>query len=347
MKEDTKNLRKVVNEILSSLPQRHQDVVMRRFGIDREKRETLEAIGNDYGITRERVRQIEDYAISVIKKPENFSRLQDFITYLENHIKDHGHVMKEEKLLSDLAKREIQPHLFLVLTLGEPFERIPESERFHSIWTTDKEVFGKIEELFDAITAYFDKIRSLLVEAELLNLLKSEAEKTGLDTKDHILFNYLDTVRHIQRDHEGRFGLKAWPEVTPRGVRDKSYIVMKEAGKPLHFRGITDLINQTDFSSVVPLRQAFPQTVHNELIKDERFVLIGRGTYALTEWGYRPGVVKDVVKRILAESKTPLTRNEILEKVFAERQVKKNTIILNLQDKSLFKRLGDGSYTLA
>ena len=87
-------------------------------------------------------------------------------------------------------------------------------------------------------------------------------------------------------------------------------------------------------------------TTHNELIKDARFVLVGRGLYALTEWGYTAGVVKDVLREILAKE-GPLTREEIIDKVRKERYVKDNTIVVNLQDANLFKRLANGAYTLA
>lgn len=346
MAKEINNLRRTIDELLASLPERHQDVVKRRFGISQDQRETLEAIGEDYGITRERVRQIEDYALSTLKKPDNFSRIHDAVDYIEGHIEDHGHIVKEEKLLTKLAKEDVHPYLVLVLTLGEPFERILETEKFHTLWTTDRKVFEKVESLFDFITSHLAKTNLLLSEEDLFVLLRKEAETMKLRTEDYILSNYLDTVHHIGRDHEGRFGLKVWPDITPRGVRDKSYIVFKKVANPLHFKELTDLINQTNFSSAIPERQAYPQTVHNELIKDERFVLIGRGIYALTEWGYKSGVVKDVVKMVLEESERPLTRDEIVEKVLGQRQVRKNTVLLNLQDKNLFKKLEDGTYVL-
>ena len=93
-------------------------------------------------------------------------------------------------------------------------------------------------------------------------------------------------------------------------------------------------------------RKAHIATTHNELIKDKRFVLVGRGLYALAEWGYSAGVVKDVLRDIL-EKHGPLTREEIIDKVRKERYVKDNTIIVNLQDPNLFKRLSNGAYMLA
>ena len=87
--------------------------------------------------------------------------------------------------------------------------------------------------------------------------------------------------------------------------------------------------------------------MHNELILNDQYVLVGRGIYALKEWGYRPGVVANVIVDILKKENAPLAREELVEKVLKQRIVKKNTIYLALTDKSKFKRLDDGTYTLA
>jgi hypothetical protein len=108
----------------------------------------------------------------------------------------------------------------------------------------------------------------------------------------------------------------------------------------MHFREVAEAIKEL-FG-----HEAHVATTHNELIKDPRFVLVGRGLYALSEWGYSTGVVKDVLRQIL-ETDGPLSREEIIDKVRKERYVKDNTILVNLQDVNLFKRLANGQYTVA
>ena len=87
-----------------------------------------------------------------------------------------------------------------------------------------------------------------------------------------------------------------------------------------------------------------PQTVHNELIKDPRFVLVGRGLYALKEWGYEEGQVKDVILKILKEARKPLPKEEILAGVLKQRMVKENTVLLNLNNKKYFLKTPEGKY---
>ena len=93
-------------------------------------------------------------------------------------------------------------------------------------------------------------------------------------------------------------------------------------------------------------KAVLPQTVHNELIKDPRFVLVGRGTYALQDWGYKPGTVKDVIREILHDNGGTMTREAIVQKTLDQRRVKESTILLNLQDKKYFFRKGEGYYCI-
>ena len=149
-----------------------------------------------------------------------------------------------------------------------------------------------------------------------------------------IFVSYLEVSKKILQNSNGLYGLKDWPEINPRGVKDKAYLVFKKLGKPLHFNEVAKLIEG-----------ALSQTVHNELIKDPRFILVGRGIYALKEWGYTPGQVKDVIFKILKED-GPLTQSEILERVLKQRLVKESTILLNLNNKKHFLRDTQGRYQI-
>jgi DNA-directed RNA polymerase delta subunit len=125
-------------------------------------------------------------------------------------------------------------------------------------------------------------------------------------------------------------------------VKDRAYLLLKRQGEPKHFTAIADLINKAFVN-----KPAYLQTVHNELIKDPRFVLVGRGLYALTDWGYEPGTVEDVIYRALMKNKRPMTRKEVVDAVLAKRQVRPNTIILNLHRSPKVKRIAGGKYSLA
>ena len=104
-----------------------------------------------------------------------------------------------------------------------------------------------------------------------------------------------------------------------------------------------EAIKDSDFKR----KDVTTQAIHNELIKDKRFVLIGRGIYALKEWGYERGTVADVIADVLRDAGEPLHRDEIVKRVLKSRFVKETTILLNLQGKPQFKRVAKATYELA
>jgi DNA-directed RNA polymerase delta subunit len=109
----------------------------------------------------------------------------------------------------------------------------------------------------------------------------------------------------------------------------------------MHFNEIAKAIKGSEFKR----KDVTTQAIHNELIKDGRFVLIGRGIYALKEWGYEKGTVADIITEVLKKAGEPLHRDEIVKRVLKSRQVKETTILLNLQGKQQFKRVAKATYT--
>ena len=140
---------------------------------------------------------------------------------------------------------------------------------------------------------------------------------------------------------DSKVGLLAWRHIHPRTLRDKIYFILRHSGKPMHFVDIANQIVSSGFDKKTLNMQA----IHNELIRHGDFVLIGRGIYALKEWGYQPGVVKEVIRSVLERAGGPLSREEIIERVKRERYVKDATIIVNLQD-GTFRRNSEGKYSL-
>lgn len=339
----TQALSKAIEKALLYLTNaRVKDIVERRFGIKNGKPETLESIGKGYGITRERVRQIQDSGLKVLKSDEVISLFNSIFKELDKTFAKHGHIMGEEYLYSALTGTDqshpLRGKLYLVLTLGDPYQRVINDDRFNTYWAADSSARSKAAKVVDSLISHFNKENQVFQESDILNLLSQK--HSNLTNKMHYVI--LDISRELERNIFDEIGLAHWPEISPQGVKDRAYLVLKRHGEPLHFTGITELINKA-FSD----RPAYPQTVHNELIKSPHFVLTGRGAYALTEWGYEPGTVEEVIERILDRAKKPMTKKEILEAVLAQRQVKPTTVVLNLQRSPKAQRLGDGRYTIA
>ncbi len=329
MKYDYK---KICADCIKDLPQRTIDVVERRFGLQTGKKETLETIGQSYDITRERVRQIEAEGFSKInpKIKEN----QKLFKYFEEVLVSFGGLKKEDELLQILAGNKFQNHVSFLLTNGDGFNKIPEDNNFYSFWAIKKEPIKQAKNLVESTIKRFKKEKKVFSLDELLKNQKMNKD---------VFLSYIGISKEIQKNPEEKFGLRNWLEINPRGVKDKAYLVFKREEKPLHFAEVANLIEKLPFHFQSKTHTA---TVHNELIKDERFVLVGRGLYALKEWGYEPGVVKDIIIKILKDSEKSLSKKEILDKVLKQRFVKENTIALNLQDRDYFERDSQGKYTI-
>jgi len=325
------NYQKICQDLLKDLPERQKEVILRRFGLapyggpGEGKRETLEVIGRDFGITRERVRQIEENSFLKIKP--KIVKYQKVFQYFSQYLKKCGGLRKEKTLLKELDGKKQKAQIYFLLTVGENFERFGDNEDFYSFWTLNLNSFKAAK---DVIEKFFNKLREINKPLSLKELERKVLSKI----KNPVLTSYLEISKKILRNSDGLYGLSDWPEINPRGVKDKAYLVFKKTDKPLHFNEVAKLIEG-----------ALAQTVHNELIKDPRFVLVGRGIYALKEWGYEPGQVKDVISKILKED-GPLTQSEILERVLRQRLVRENTILLNLSNKKYFLRNSQGKYKI-
>ncbi len=336
------NYQKICATLLNGLPQRTKDVIEKRFGLKTGEKKTLEAIGEGYGVTRERIRQIVEEGFSKIQpKLKNY---QNIFKYFDDSFKLFGDLKKEDILLSYLGGEKSKNQVFFLLTLDKNCDRISEDKDLYSFWTRKKETVSSAKDVVSFALNKFQSEKKPLLLEDLYESQKTNLAKI-LDKKinKNVFSSYLEISKRIQRNPDNQIGLKEWPEINPRGIREKAYLVLKKEGNPLHFTQVTDRIEKLPFLSQ---RKAHLATVHNELIKDPRFVLIGRGLYALKEWGYESGVVKDIILKILKEENKPLSKEEIVGKVLKQRVVKENTILLNLHDKDVFLRDADGRYTI-
>lgn len=314
---------KICQDLIANLPSKQKEVVLRRFGLEnKEERETLESIGKSFKLTRERVRQIEEASLKEMSPlAEKYKAVfQDLKKYFQRL----GGVRKEKTLFEDLGQGQLKNEIFFLLSLDSGFLRFGENKDYWASWSLSKDAFLKAKDASETLVEKMEKFRKP-------SDLKILANLTGL--KEPVLQSWLEISKKIQRNGEGLYGLRIWPEINPRGVKDKALLVFRKFKKPLHFQEVSRLIE----GSLV-------QTVHNELIRDPRFVLVGRGVYALKEWGYNPGQVKDVISSAIKLEGKPLSRDEILNKVLKQRMVKENTVFLNLSNKKYFSRDSQGKY---
>src|SRR3989338_1562083 len=335
------SVKNVTKELLSELPDRSRRVLIDRFGLSgKGESRTLDAIGQEYGITRERIRQIENHGLSTVRDSDAYEAEQSTLEDLKKVIHTLGGILAEETLLSQVAKSESDHnHLVFLLTVGHHFDYAREASDFKARWHIDEQLAEQVE---NALTALYESIEAnrLTTEEDFLQIFSKHLKQEGVKSRpDDVLVRWLLISKRIGKNPLGEWGRLDSPHVRIKNTRDFAYLTLKRHGSPMHFtevaKGIEKLFG----------RETHPATTHNELIKDNRFVLVGRGLYALKEWGYQPGVVRDVIKRIL-ESEGPLSREDIMERVKRERYVKEATIAVNLQN-NMFVQLPDGQFGLS
>ncbi|MBX4200015.1 hypothetical protein KW790_00930 [Candidatus Parcubacteria bacterium] len=329
----------IVKRLLSVLTKRGQDVIENRYGLGAKgTRMTLDAIGKKYDITRERVRQIENHSLALVRKSKEYKDVQSAFDELKAVVVSLGGIVSEKDLLKHLAKDQAtQNQVNFLLVVGEEFIREREDDEFTHRWHADPELAKKIQ---NALRKLYSRLSDdeLVVEGDLINTFLEEVKDINEKYKnEEVIRRWLSISQKIGKNPLGEWGKTDSPNVNAKGMRDYAFLVIRKHGSPIHFKEVAKAISQY-FN-----KKAHVATTHNELIKDPRFVLVGRGLYALAEWGYMSGVVKDVIRKII-EKEGPLTREEIVKKVLKERYVKENTIMVNLQNTKFFKKDKESKY---
>lgn len=333
--------KQVTKRIISHLQDRSSDVVMNRFGLTTDaRRKTLEEIGKKYNITRERVRQVEETAINLIKKSDAYKKEQVVFDELKQLIHSLGSIVGELELLSHISQdKSVQNHIHFYLTLGDSFKKHREDEHFHTRWSVDDDMVQHVHNSLKKLYASLSN-EDLVPETEMIkNFFVSLGTLAEEYKNEETAKRWLRMSKTISKNPLNEWGKTSSPNIHTRGVRDYAYLIMRKHGSPMHFREVADSISKT-FN-----RKTHYATCHNELIKDRRFILVGRGLYALAEWGYKSGIAREVIRDILKKD-SPLSKEEVIERVMKERYFKKNTILVNLVNPKYFKKTKNGLYTV-
>lgn len=335
-------IKKAIDNILGVIDQeREREIVVRRFGIN-ERKETLEQIGEMLGITRERVRQLEKAVLIRLKIAAEDGKIADLAAaekLLIRNLTEFGRVAKisdlADKVYARSATSSERAAMAFLCEVSASLAVVEENDKYH-------QAVGIAEYGDDkAIRTKSDEIVKIIKECKKPISVDELDGRLNYEHPDHI--KALASTSKLLANLNGLWGLAKWPTVNPRNIRDKIFVILEEKGEPMHFSDIAAAIGSSSFKR----KDVTTQAIHNELIKDDRFVLIGRGIYALDSWGYAKGTVTDIIEKVLREAKEPLFRDEIVKRVLKNRQVKETTVLLNLQSKPQFKRTGKATYTIA
>lgn len=342
MEQNAEILKKAIQGSLKIIEQdREKEIISRRFGLN-GNRETLEQIGEMLSITRERVRQLEKailIRLQISAEENQIPELSAAEKLLVRNLIEMGRVAKiselADKIYNQRSTVSQQTGIHFIATFSKSLTVVDENDKYYAaVGIAD---YGNSLEIRTRV----DEIVKTIKENKKPMSLDELDEKLDYEHPDYI--KAMASISKLLASLNGQWGLAKWPSVNPKNIRDKIFVILEAKKEPMHFSDIAKEIKESNFKR----KNVTVQAIHNELIKDSRFVLIGRGIYALSSWGYKKGTISDIIKSILEKSNEPLTREEIVKQVLRVRKVKETTILLNLQNKKLFKKVDKNLYTLA
>ena len=341
------NLNEVIEDMFMVLNDKEKSVIVERFSLDNKPRRTLESIGKKFMVTRERIRQIENIAISKLRRTLPNTKLKDINVIAKEILKENGGVLLEETIVSLVLKHieapsSIDKHIItLSMRIDDEMTKQEKTANYHVFWHLSNIPKNRIKTTVDTAIKLLKAKEDILPEENLIaRVINKLAGKVDNLSPRFVVSCF--AVDNRLKQVEQNWGLTTWRHINPKSIRDKAYIVLKKANAPLHFVEIANRIIEEKFDRKVVTTQA----VHNELIRYEQFVLIGRGLYALKEWGYEPGTVADVIESILKKKDKPMHKRDIIKEVSEQRNIKVGTISLNLQNNPKFVRVGRAVYSL-
>ncbi len=342
MEQNADLIAQAIKGSLSIIDQdRERTIVEKRFGLSGQK-ETLEQIGETLSVTRERVRQLEKVILvrlRIAAKQNQIPNLPAAEKILIRNLAELGRTARVADLAGKVfgakAANTDRAAIAFLADISAGLTVVPENDQYYNSV---------------AIADVGDEKGIKTKVDEIVQLIKTNKKPLSLDALDNKL-NYehpsqiaaIASVSKQLATLNGLWGLVKWPEVNPKNIRDKIYVILESKKEPMHFNDIAEAIAESDFKR----KNVTTQAIHNELIKDPRFVLIGRGIYALDTWGFKKGTVSEIIAAVLKEAGKPLTREEIVVEVMKSRKVKETTILLNLQNKKLFEKVDKNLFKLA
>ncbi len=340
------DLSSILEELFMVLSGKEKEVVTQRFSLDNKPKRTLESIGQQFSVTRERIRQIEKIALSKLRRTVATSSLNQVNSEAVKILTENGGLLTENKLIAGLlnaisSKNELDGNIIrLALSINQYLQQEDKTNIYHPFWYMKTLDLSLMSSIIDSGIKILKKKDDCLSDAKIIVQIRQVLGNKLENIADAMILSSLEIDKRIKRTEDG-FGLMVWRHINPKSIRDKAYIVLKREGKPLHFVDIANKIIESGFDKKIVTIQA----VHNELIRYEQFVLVGRGLYALKEFGYKKGTVTEIIEDLLRQN-SPLSKQEIMEGVLAQRHVKKGTISLNLQKNPQFVRVGRAVYKL-
>ena len=328
----------LLTRLLGILSDKEQDIVRRRFSLEGHNKETLDKIGKSFSITRERVRQIESVALKKLSRLALDPDVQKIHQLAQEILSQHGQVMSEDVLVSEMIKHIAQEKsvdtnaMKLAMRVCDKLVKQEKNQFYRAFWRASEVTLLSARNSIKEIQQTLSKNKDVMSAADI-----AAALPTPISVERVISLLQTDwSFKKVGDD----WGLATWRHINPKSIKDKIMIIFRREGEPMHFSDVANRVLDEFSAKKAVTRQA----IHNELIRHDEFVLVGRGLYGLKEWGMVSGTVKEVIRKVLMENGGAMKRQDIIKAVQQKRDIRLGTISLNLQKYPFFKRVGRAVY---
>jgi predicted DNA-binding protein YlxM (UPF0122 family) len=336
----------VISQLLRLLSPKERLVIERRYNLDHSGGATLEEIGKHFKVTRERIRQIEKSALQKLRRNVFTTPLSSLFTLATDVMRERGGAIEQNIFFNELVTKIMdgvsvdKDSLILAFELDSTYVVVGNTIKLHPYIRLQNISDDLITEICQSAARLLEENGDIVPKQDFVRQLFSLFQ-----SRQYVSPAFIESVLHLDKRLKvlpDAYGLFSWRHIHPRTLRDKIFYVLRQSSKPMHFVDIANRIIETKFDT----KRVNLQAVHNELIRCSDFVLIGRGIYALKEWGYQSGTVMDVIESILKE-RGEMDQEDIVKSVLERRQVKRITILLALKDSTKFVRTGRKRYKTA
>ena len=326
-------------------------VLMKKFGLGWQKGVPLQRIGQEYNLTRERIRQIETQALMRFRRLVVWNEAYMSVLSEAKAILDaHGGILWEDSLIAKIINRNIckftKEELKVILISDFDVTYLKRNKLLYKAFYIEPLFEDLLTKMALYVNNYFEKTKKSEDMYEFIAKVKEDFVKDYKDIpylkNDLFYVNFFSIIRNVSV-FDWKIGFDDFADVNPNTMKLKLYYVMKRLNKPVHYQELPAKI-----MDYFPNKSCKINTIHNELVKNnDLFVNLGLGRYGLKEWWYEGGVVKDILVRIFEKNGRPMAVKELCKEVLKEKMVSPNTVMLNLQKyKDTFERVDKWVYQL-
>lgn len=333
-------IRKPVDVSLEALTPQQRNTIVCRYALDGGKKRTLQEIADEYSLTRERIRQVQNNALVKLRKGPCTDLLVPVLEHLEGALRSCGGIALEGNLykLCDVTEKVDQNYIHLLLTLGGAFCQSPGMDDTEEYWYIEEGHKKAVDGMINDIHKELAKRKRVFSREDLAEFFAALEKKHGKIELSHD--DLMSISRRVGRNPHGEWGQKHDPEVSLNRLSGYIRLVLREAaGEPLSFGEVAKRVSAMKGSS------CHEGSCHNELVRQKEFILVGRGLYVLEGMGYRSGTVTDIAVALIKEH-GPMKMAELIERVKKERFVKDQSIVQALLNKKVFTKDAEKRYFL-